>query len=50
MLTTIAIVLLIAWILGVVGVYTIGWYVHLFLAAAIILFVVRVIRGEVPLR
>ncbi len=50
MLITIAIILLILWILGVVGVYTIGWFIHILLVAAIILFLVRVIRGENPMK
>lgn len=50
MLVTIAILLLILWFLGVVGVYTIGWFIHILLIIAIILFLIRIIRGENPLR
>lgn len=50
MLLTIAAILLIAWFLGVVGAYTIGWFVHLLLVLAIIMFLIRVIRGEDPLK
>jgi asparagine N-glycosylation enzyme membrane subunit Stt3 len=50
MLTTIAIILLVLWLLGVVGVYSIGWFVHILLVAAIILFLIRVINGENPLK
>jgi len=50
MLTTIAIILLVLWLLGVVGVYSIGWFIHILLVAAIILFLIRVIQGENPLR
>lgn len=50
MLITIGIVLLILWILGVIGTYTIGWYIHILLVVAIIVFLVRVIRGENPLK
>lgn len=50
MLVTIAIILLILWILGVVGVYTIGWFVHILLVAAVILFLIRVIQGRNPLQ
>jgi len=50
MLTTIAVILLVLWLLGVVGVYTIGWFVHLLLVAAIIMFLIRIIRGENPLQ
>jgi len=50
MLITIAVLLLILWILGVVGAYTIGWFVHLLLVAAIILFLIRVIQGKNPIQ
>lgn len=48
MLVTIAFVLLILWILGIVGVFTIGWFIHILLVAAIILFLVRIIQGRNP--
>ena len=50
MLITIAVILLVLWILGVVGVYTIGWFVHVLLVAAVVLFLVRVIQGRNPLK
>jgi uncharacterized membrane protein YtjA (UPF0391 family) len=46
MLYTIAVVLLIAWLLGFVGVYTIGAFVHVLLVVAIVLFVVGLISGR----
>jgi asparagine N-glycosylation enzyme membrane subunit Stt3 len=49
MLITIAVILIVLWLLGVVGVYTIGWFVHLLLVLAIILFLIRVIQGRNPL-
>ena len=48
MLTTIAIILLVLWLLGIVGVYTIGWYIHILLVVAIILFLIRIIQGRNP--
>lgn len=48
MLITIGIILLILWLLGVVGVYTIGWYIHILLVVAIIVFLVRIIQGRNP--
>ncbi len=48
MLITIAFILLILWVLGVVGVYSIGWFIHILLVAAIILFLVRIIEGRNP--
>ncbi len=50
MLTTIAIILLVLWLIGVVSSYTIGGFVHLLLVIAIVLFLIRVIRGENPLK
>lgn len=46
MLQTIAIVLIILWILGFVTAYTIGGFIHILLIAAIILFLVRFIQGR----
>ena len=39
MLMTLAVILLIAWLLGVVGTYTIGSIVHVLLVIALVLFV-----------
>ena len=39
MLYTIAVVLLILWLLGVVGTYTIGAFIHVLLVVAVVLFV-----------
>lgn len=50
MLVTIAIILLVLWVLGVVGVYTIGWFIHILLVAAIILFLIRIIQGRNPVQ
>ena len=46
MLYTIAVILLIAWLLGIVGTYTIGAFVHVLLVIAIVLFVVGMISGR----
>jgi len=46
MLTTIAIVLLVLWLLGFVSSYTMGGFIHILLVGAIILFLVRVIQGR----
>ena len=46
MLYTIAVILLVAWLLGVVGTYTIGAFVHVLLVVAIVLFVVRLLSGR----
>lgn len=40
MLFTFAVILLILWLLGVVGTYTVGAFVHVLLVIALVLFVV----------
>ncbi len=46
MLYTVAVILLIAWLLGFVGIYTIGSFLHLLLVAAIVLFLVGLLTGR----
>ena len=46
MLFTLAVILLIAWLLGVVGTYTIGAFVHVLLVLALVLFLVGLIIGR----
>lgn len=45
-LYTIAVILLIAWLLGVVGTYTIGAFVHVLLVIALVLFVLGLLSGR----
>jgi hypothetical protein len=46
MLETIAIILLILWVLGLVSSYTIGGLIHLLLVVAVIVILIRVIQGR----
>jgi hypothetical protein len=46
MLYTLAVILLIAWLLGIVGTYTIGAFVHVLLVVALVLLLVGVISGR----
>jgi hypothetical protein len=46
MLETIAVVLVILWILGLVTSYTLGGFIHLLLVVAIIVVLIRVIKGR----
>jgi hypothetical protein len=48
MLWTIAVVLVILWLLGLVSGYTIGNFIHILLVIAIIIVLVRVIQGRKP--
>ena len=46
MLYTIAVVLLILWILGLVTSYTIGGFIHILLIVAIVMILVNLITGR----
>jgi hypothetical protein len=46
MLYTIAVVLLILWLLGLVSSYTIGGFIHILLVVAIVLILVNLISGR----
>jgi Family of unknown function (DUF5670) len=45
MLETIAIVLILLWLLGLVSSYTMGGFIHILLVVAIIVILIRLIRG-----
>ena len=49
MLYTIAVVLIILWLFGLVTAYTLGGFIHILLAVAIVMVLLRVIRGQSPL-
>ena len=46
MLYTIAVVLLLLWLLGFVGTYTIGPLVHVLLVIALVVFLARMLGGR----
>jgi hypothetical protein len=48
MLMTIAAVLVVLWLLGMVSSYTVGGLIHILLVVAIIIILVRVIQGQRP--
>lgn len=49
MLFTIAAILLVLWLLGLITSYTVGGFLHLLLVVAIIIVLVRLVRGQSPL-
>lgn len=49
MLYTIAVILLVLWLLGLVTSYTLGGFLHLLLVIAIIVVLIRLIQGKRPL-
>ena len=46
MLYTLAVILLVAWLLGIVGTYTIGAFVHVLLVIAVVLLIVGLLSGR----
>jgi len=48
LLWTIAVILVILWLLGLVTSYTLGGFVHILLVFAIIVILIRVIQGRRP--
>jgi hypothetical protein len=46
MLWTIAVILLVLWLLGLVSSYTIGGFIHVLLVVAIVMVLVRLIQGR----
>ena len=46
MLYTIAVVLLVLWLLGFVSGYTLGAFIHVLLVIAVVLFVVGLVSGR----
>jgi len=45
MLYTVAVILIILWLLGIVTSYTMGGFIHILLVVAVIAFLLRIIRG-----
>lgn len=48
MLWTLAVLLLILWLLGMVSSYTLGGFIHILLVLAVIAVLIRVIQGRNP--
>lgn len=46
MLTTLAIVLLLLWMLGMLSSYTISGFIHVLLVVAVVMVLVRIIQGR----
>jgi hypothetical protein len=46
MLYTIAVFLLILWLLGLITSFTMGGFIHILLVIAIVVILIRVIRGQ----
>jgi uncharacterized membrane protein YtjA (UPF0391 family) len=46
MLMTIALILIVLWLLGMVTSYTMGGVIHILLVIAVVVFLVRIIQGR----
>lgn len=49
MLYSLAVILLVMWLLGMISAYTLGGFIHLLLVLAIILVLLRVLQGPQPI-
>ncbi len=48
MLWTLAVILIVLWLLGVITSYTMRGFIHILLVIAIIVVLVRIIQGQAP--
>ena len=48
MLLTIAVILFVMWVLGLVTAYTMSGFIHILLVLAIVVFLIRVLQGRRP--
>lgn len=46
MLGTIAVILIILWLLGFVSSYTMGGFIHILLVIAVVMFLISIIQGR----
>jgi hypothetical protein len=46
MLWTVAVVLLVLWVLGLVSSYTLGGFIHILLVVAVIVLLIQIIQGR----
>jgi len=49
MLYTVAVVLILLWLLGFVSSYTLGGFIHVLLVIAVVVILLRVISGRKPI-
>ncbi|MBU3628584.1 lmo0937 family membrane protein [Polynucleobacter sp. AP-Reno-20A-A9] len=46
MIETIAVVLIVLWLAGIITSYTLGGFIHILLLIAVVMFLVRIIQGH----
>lgn len=50
MLYTIAVILIVLWLLGLIAGFTLGGFIHILVVIAVIVFLIRIIKGQNPLK
>jgi Family of unknown function (DUF5670) len=50
MLSTLIVILVLLWLLGLVTSYTLGGFIHILLVVAIVIVLIRIVQGRNPLR
>ena len=50
MLNTIAIVLIVLWLVGYLGFHVLGGFIHILIVVAVIMILIRLINGQNPLK
>jgi len=50
MLSTLVVILLILWLLGMLSSYTLGGFIHILLVVAIVVVLIRIIQGRNALK
>ncbi|MEO8638041.1 MAG: lmo0937 family membrane protein [Candidatus Taylorbacteria bacterium] len=50
MLTIIAVVLVVLWLVGFIGFHVVGGFIHILLVVAIIMILIRLIQGRNPIK
>ena len=48
MLWTLFVLLLIAWLIGLVGFHILAWYIHILLVLALVVLIIQLISGRRP--
>jgi len=48
MLWTLFVILLVAWLIGLIGFHILAWYIHILLVLAIVVLIIQLISGRRP--
>jgi len=48
MLWTLFVILLIAWLVGLIGFHVVAWYIHILLVIALVVLILQLVSGRRP--